>query len=198
MESLDTMLSDAVSISTLLPILDTKYHKFRQLKKQMSNISTPSPAASPSPLPDPSTAPDIIAIAETDVISQTVLKTINSLEAAGAEAEDKLQDSSSSSLKDAETMEAMETMAGEDLETPVTIGAEFFPPRSPASPLVTAAVSSVTLSIHTSSHLTCLTASGKQQQQREMLSEYQNGNNLRRKPEYDVRVIWPTNNFRSS
>ena len=192
MESLDTMLSDAVSISTLLPILDTKYHKFRQLKKQMSNISTPRPAASPSPLPDPSTAPDLIAIAETDVISQTVLKTINSLEAAGAEAEDKLQDSSSSSLKDAETME---TMAGEDLETPVTIGAEFFPPRSPASPLVTAAVSSVTLSVHTSSHLTCLTASGKQQQ-REMLSEYQNSNNLRRKLEYDVRVIWPTNNFR--
>ena len=186
------MLSDAVSISTLLPILDTKYHKFRQLKKQMSNISTPSPAASPSPLPDPSTAPDLIAIAETDVISQTVLKTINSLEAAGAEAEDKLQDSSSSSLKDAERMEAM---AGEDLETPVTIGAEFFPPRSPASPLVTAAVSSVTLSVHTSSHLTCLTASGKQQQ-REMLSEYQNSNNLRRKLEYDVRVIWPTNNFR--
>ena len=177
MESLDTMLSDAVSISTLLPILDTKYHKFRQLKKQMSNISTPSPAASPSPLPDPGTAPDLIAIAETDVISQTVLKTINSLEAAGAEAEDKLQDSSSSSLKDAETMERMEAMAGEDLETPVTIGAEFFPPRSPASPLVTAAVSSVTLSVHTSSHLTCLTASGKQQQQREMLSEYQNGNN---------------------
>ena len=198
MESLDTMLSDAVSISTLLPILDTKYHKFRQLKKQMSNISTPSPAASPSPLPDPGTAPDLINIAETDAISQTVLKTINSLEAAGAEAEDKLQDSSSSSLKDAETMERMEAMAGEDLETPVTIGAEFFPPRSPASPLVTAAVSSVTLSVHTSSHLTCLTASGKQQQQREMLSEYQNGNNLRRKPEYDVRVIWPTNNFRSS
>ena len=74
MEGMDTMLSDAVSISALLSY-DNKYHKFRQLKKQMSNISTPSPSASPEP------SGELISIEtlENDVISQTVLKTINDI-----------------------------------------------------------------------------------------------------------------------
>ena len=49
MEGLETMLSDAVSISALLAY-DNKMTKFCLLKKQMSNISTPSPSASPGPL----------------------------------------------------------------------------------------------------------------------------------------------------
>ena len=79
MEGLDTMLSDAISVSALLSY-DNKFHKFRQLKKQMSNISTPSPATSPEP---PSSSSDLIAletIENDDVISQTVLKTINSID----------------------------------------------------------------------------------------------------------------------
>ena len=48
MDGLETMLSDAVGISALLAY-DNKLTKFCLLKKQMSNISTPSPAASPEP-----------------------------------------------------------------------------------------------------------------------------------------------------
>merc|ERR1712018_685382 len=48
MDGLETMLSDAVGISALLAY-DNKLTKFCLLKKQMSNISTPSPATSPEP-----------------------------------------------------------------------------------------------------------------------------------------------------
>ena len=41
MESLDTMLSDAVSISALLSYTDTKYHKLRQLKKLPTLLKEP-------------------------------------------------------------------------------------------------------------------------------------------------------------
>ena len=100
MDSLDTMLSDAVSISALLSY-DTKYIKFRQLKKQMSNISTPSPAASPEPQSD--------IISMDSVIESSVLvnlKNIESIEQEGSR---------------------IHTDPSESLETPVTIGAEFFP-----------------------------------------------------------------------
>ena len=94
MDSLDTMLSDAVSISALLSY-DNKYIKFRQLKKQMSNISTPSPAASPEPQSD--------IISMDSVIDNTVLNNIEDEES------------------------RMDTDHSENLDTPVTIGAEFFP-----------------------------------------------------------------------
>ena len=135
MESLDTMLSDAVNISTILNISDAKFHKFRQLKKQMSNISTPSPAGSP----DPS---DLISL-ENDEVSQTVLKTINTIGETLVETGDKVEEE--------ETMEELPT-----LDTPVTIGAEFFPSSSCCSSSLT----SVTISsVQSSSQLTCLTAS---------------------------------------
>ena len=93
MDSLDTMLSDAVSISALLSY-DTKYIKFRQLKKQMSNISTPSPAASP----EPQNQSDIISMES--VIDNSVLNEIEDTE---------------------------QQCENDNIETPVTIGSEFFP-----------------------------------------------------------------------
>ena len=132
MESLDTMLSDAVNISAILTYTDTKYHKFRQLKKQMSNISTPSPAATPEPDPQHEHDDGDLNHLESDVISQTVLKTIND---------------------DGDTINGDQDM---DLDTPVTIGAEFFPS--------TTSITSCTTSVPTlvqSSQLTCLTTSGK-------------------------------------
>ena len=140
MENLETMLSDAVNITSILNISDAKFHKFRQLKKQMSNISTPSPAGSP----DPS---DLIGL-DSDAVSQTVLKSINNI---GEDDEDKMEDAE----------ESLEVLGG-DLDTPVTIGAEFFPAGSTStlscgSPSLT----SVTLSCvqSSSSQLTCLTSS---------------------------------------
>jgi len=112
MDSLDTMLSDAVSISALLSY-DNKYIKFRQLKKQMSNISTPSPAGSPEP---PS---DIITMES--VIDNSVLDSIEEKE----------------SVVDAENTEC--------IETPVTIGAEFFP--ATVSTAMVSLSSSVTASL---------------------------------------------------
>ena len=94
MDSLDTMLSDAVSISALLSY-DNKYIKFRQLKKQMSNISTPSPAGSPEP------QSDIISL--DSVIDNTVLNNLQEKES------------------------RVETDHTESIDTPVTLGAEFFP-----------------------------------------------------------------------
>lgn len=138
MESLETMLSDAVNISSILNISDAKFHKFRQLKKQMSNISTPSPAGSP----DPS---DLIGL---DEVSQTVLKTINTI---GEAEEDKIE-------MVVEAEESLEDLSG-TLDTPVTIGAEFFP--SASSSCCSSSVTSVTLSAvqSSSSQLTCLTSS---------------------------------------
>ena len=132
MESLDTMLSDAVGISALLSY-DNKYQKFRQLKKQMSNISTPSPAASPEP--NSSCSETVIAIdtLDNDVVSQTVLKTINNL-----------------SSKDED-----HTAIG-DLPSQVTIGAEFF-----SSSLESGTGPTTTLTVQSSSQLTCLTTTGK-------------------------------------
>lgn len=131
MESLDTMLSDAVNISAILSYTDTKYHKFRQLKKQMSNISTPSPAATPEPEPHTEPEDGDLNHLENDVISQTVLKTIN----------------------DDETLDDDQDLS---LDTPVTIGAEFFP----STTSITSCTSSVP-SLVQSSQLTCLTTSGK-------------------------------------
>ena len=127
MESLDTMLSDAVGISTLLSYTDTKYHKLRQLKKQMSNISTPSPAASPEPI-------------ESDVISQTVLKTINNV--------DDVEEISLQSEKKTDT---------ETLETPVSLGEEFFP-----SSISSVSPSSTTCLVQTEHKLTELQLPGKE------------------------------------
>ena len=138
MESLDTMLSDAVSISALLSYTDTKYHKFRQLKKQMSNISTPSPTASPEP-----TSEDMISI-ESDVISQTVLKSINNAE---TPAEDCAE---SQERTDSETL----------LETPVTLGEEFFP--SSISVSSSLASSSAPSLVQSASELTKLSPAGKE------------------------------------
>ena len=112
MDSLDTMLSDAVSISALLSY-DNKYIKFRQLKKQMSNISTPSPAGSPEPQSD--------IITMESVIDNTVLESIEEKE----------------SIVDAENTES--------IETPVTIGAEFFP--ATVSTAMVSLSSSVTASL---------------------------------------------------
>ena len=130
MESLDTMLSDAVNISAILT-LDTKLHKFRQLKKQMSNISAPSPAATPEP------GEDLVDHIENDVISETVLKTINDEDAS-------------------EQVDAC-------LDTPVTIGDEFFPSSTITS--ISSSSSSETMivseTVQTSTQLTCLTRSGK-------------------------------------
>jgi hypothetical protein len=70
MEGLETMLSDAVSISALLAY-DNKLTKFCLLKKQMSNISTPSPAASPGPDG---------TLLDTDAISASVLANIEKVE----------------------------------------------------------------------------------------------------------------------
>ena len=77
MDSLDTMLSDAVSISALLSY-DSKFIKFRQLKKQMSNISTPSPSTSPEP------ATEVITL-ENGIIENNVLKTIDNIDKADDE-----------------------------------------------------------------------------------------------------------------
>ena len=140
MENLETMLSDAVNITSILNISDAKFHKFRQLKKQMSNISTPSPAGSP----DPS---DLIGL-DSDAVSQTVLKTINNIGEADGDKMD-------------EAEETMEDLSG-DLDTPVTIGAEFFPAGSSSSLSGgSSALTSVTLSCvqTSSSQLTCLTSS---------------------------------------
>ena len=49
MDNLDTMLGDTPNLTTLLN-LESKYTKFRELQKQMSNISTPSPATTPEPV----------------------------------------------------------------------------------------------------------------------------------------------------
>ena len=135
MENLETMLSDAVNITSILNISDAKFHKFRALKKQMSNISTPSPAGSP----DPS---DLIGL-DSDAVSQTVLKSINNMRDAD---EDKMD----------EAEETLDDLGG-DLDTPVTIGAEFFPAGSTSLSSLT----SVTLSCvqSSSSQLTCLTSS---------------------------------------
>ena len=142
MESLETMLSDAVNISSILTISDAKFHKFRQLKKQMSNISTPTP--SPAGSPDPS---DLIGL-DNDEVSQTVLKTINTI---GEAEEDKIE-------MVVEAEESLEDLSG-TLDTPVTIGAEFFP--SASSSCCSSSVTSVTLSAvqSSSSQLTCLTSS---------------------------------------
>lgn len=138
MENLETMLSDAVNITSILNISDAKFHKFRQLKKQMSNISTPSPAGSP----DPS---DLIGL-DSDAVSQTVLKTINNIGEADGDKMD-------------EAEETLEDLGG-DLDTPVTIGAEFFPATSTLS-CGPSSLTSVTLSCvqSSSSQLTCLTSS---------------------------------------
>lgn len=131
MESLDTMLSDAVSISALLSYTDTKYHKLRQLKKQMSNISTPSPAASPEPI-------------ESDVISQTVLKTINNVD---------------TPEEDGVHVQPQEKADSETLETPVTLGEEFFPCSISVSSSLPS--SSTTCLVQSASELTELKLSGK-------------------------------------
>ena len=140
MESLETMLSDAVNITSILNISDAKFHKFRQLKKQMSNISPPTP--SPAGSPDPS---DLIGL-DNDEVSQTVLKTINTIGEA-----DKIE-------MVVEAEESLEDLSG-TLDTPVTIGAEFFP--SASSSCCSSSVTSVTLSAvqSSSSQLTCLTSS---------------------------------------
>ena len=142
MESLETMLSDAVNISSILNLSDAKFHKFRQLKKQMSNISTPTP--SPAGSPDPS---DLIGL-DNDEVSQTVLKTINTI---GEAEENKIE-------MVVEAEESLEVLSG-TLDTPVTIGAEFFP--SVSSSCCSSSVTSVTLSAvqSSSSQLTCLTSS---------------------------------------
>ena len=138
MESLETMLSDAVNITSILNISDAKFHKFRQLKKQMSNISTPSPAGSPNPS-------DLIGL-DNDAVSQTVLKTINNI---GEDDEDE------SSVPE-ETMEDL----SDTLDTPATIGAEFFPAGSTSTlSCGSSSLTSVTLSCVQSSQLTCLTSS---------------------------------------
>ena len=112
----------------------------------MSNISTPSPATSPEP---PSSSSDLIAletIESDDVISQTVLKTINSIDEKDDEHEND---------------DNIENLS--DLDTPVTIGAEFFPIASipSMSPCTSSTTSSITSIVQTASQLTCLTASGE-------------------------------------
>ena len=130
MESLDTMLSDAVSISALLSYTDTtKYHKFRQLKKQMSNISTPSPAASPEP------------ILESEVISQTVLKTINHPVGGDEEQPDKSD--------------------SDQLDTPVTLGEEFFSSSLSVSSSLASSSSTCLVQTQTATELTKLSPPGK-------------------------------------
>ena len=142
MESLDTMLSDAVSISALLSYTDTtKYQKFRQLKKQMSNISTPSPAASPEPS------------IESDVISQTVLKTIN-LAGPGEENQPDKTDS-------------------DQLDTPVTLGEEFFSSSlSVSSSLASSSSTCLVESQQTPTELTKLSPPGKIFSQLDGISVY--------------------------
>ena len=135
MESLDTMLSDAVSISALLSYTDTtKYQKFRQLKKQMSNISTPSPAASPEPS------------LESEVISQTVLKTINH---PGAGDEDHHQQPDKTDC--------------DQLDTPVTLGEEFFSSSLSASSSLASSSSTCLVQTQTQTELTKLSPPGKNQ-----------------------------------
>ena len=130
MESLDTMLSDAVSISALLSYTDTtKYHKFRQLKKQMSNISTPSPAASPEPS------------IESDVISQTVLKTINHSAPGDENHPDKTD--------------------CDQLDTPVTLGEEFFSSSLSVSSSLGASSRTCLVQRQTPTELTSLSPPGK-------------------------------------
>ena len=130
MESLDTMLSDAVSISALLSYSDTtKYHKFRQLKKQMSNISTPSPAASPEPS------------IESDVISQTVLKTLNHAGPGDEDQPDKTD--------------------CDQLDTPVTLGEEFFSSSLSVSSSLASSSTPCLVQRQTPTELTKLSPPGK-------------------------------------
>ena len=132
MESLDTMLSDAVSISALLSYSDTtKYHKFRQLKKQMSNISTPSPAASPEPS------------IESDVISQTVLKTLNHA-GPGDDGDDQPDKTDC-----------------DQLDTPVTLGEEFFSSSLSVSSSLASSSTPCLVQTQTSTELTKLSPPGK-------------------------------------
>ena len=131
MESMDTMLSDAVNISALLSY-DNKFQKFRQLKKQMSNISTPSPAASP----EPSNEMISIETLENDVISHTVLKTINSIG-------DNSNEVQSEQLDDHSSM----------------IGSEFYPSSSSVTSISTSStVTSSDTSAISSTNFTSLTS----------------------------------------
>merc|ERR550519_644009 len=103
MDGLETMLSDAVGISALLAY-DNKLTKFCLLKKQMSNISTPSPAASPEPRDPMEDTPE--------AIGASVLANIDKLET-------KSVDPSSTSSGGPITMDS----------SPVELS-EFFPPVS--------------------------------------------------------------------
>ena len=116
MEGLETMLSDAVSISALLAY-DNKMTKFCLLKKQMSNISTPSPSGSPGPL-EVASSPVLDTSSPVLDTSSPVLDTA----AIGASILGRLQQG------------AGQQHGQEQEVSPVELS-EFFPPSSCPSPL---------------------------------------------------------------
>lgn len=185
MDGLETMLSDAVGISALLAY-DNKLTKFCLLKKQMSNISTPSPAASPEPR-DPLED-------TTEAIGASVLANIDKLET-------KSVDPSTSSgpiTMDSSPVELSEFFPPVSVSSLVTLvtssSMETIPTSLPSSSLVTLASPSPALTTLTPSDPTCsgtpltkveadsdeeLTGAGEEEETRKRMAGYPgNGDQL--------------------
>ena len=111
MDGLETMLSDAVGISALLAY-DNKLTKFCLLKKQMSNISTPSPATSPEPRdPMEDTTEAVLAnIDKLETKSTEQQSTVSTMDSSPVELSEFFPSVSVSSLVTLVTSSSMETI----------------------------------------------------------------------------------------